>query len=441
LSEKKAEKGQAAHENESGDTIKRVAPPDTGSMTKTKTTRLILAIPLCFTMLVLWFAWSAFRTAPPLAAENLRGAGLSIATAIEQLAAADSSFRSLARYTTPDIAYFALLDTHNIIRFHTNAGLIGQPSPAVDQKTYPNGISEQREHLGTGEEVYLLRTRLRTANDDYLLVLALHTYRADQVIRRAKTGVTVVLALTVALWGLTLFAILMLRREERHHQEMQRREELARLGELGAVMAHEIRNPLAGIKGYAQLTETAQSLEQARSYADKIVTQSLRMESLVNDLLSFAGEDRGERQPTDVAALVRDSVAMIRMEAGPSCVVVVHTPHDTINAMMASDRIMQLLLNMLKNGLQAMPDGGTLRVELEHARSAAIITISDTGIGIPPEHIPHIFDPFWTSKARGTGLGLALCRKVAQEHGGSLTVTSTVGIGTTFAITLPLSVS
>jgi two-component system sensor histidine kinase HydH len=404
----------------------------------TKTTRLILAIPLCFTVLVIWFAWSAFRTAPPLAAENLRGAGLSIAAAIEQLTRADSSFRSLSHYSTPDVAYFALIDQHNIIRFHTNSGLIDQPSPAIDQKFLLNGISERREQLGTGEEVYLLRTRISSKSDEYLLVLALHTYRADQVIRRAQTGVSVVAALTAALWGLTLFAVLMLRREERHHREMQRREELARLGELGAVMAHEIRNPLAGIKGYAQLTETTDNLELARSYAGKIVTQSLRMEALVDDLLSFAREECGEKRPTDLAVLVHDSVALIRQEAESAGVVIIHAPHPEMKMLANPDRIIQLLLNLFKNGLQAMPDGGELRIELKDAKTTAIVTIADTGVGIPSENIPHIFDPFWTSKTRGTGLGLALCRKVAQEHGGRLALESTVGVGTTVTITLPL---
>ena len=109
-----------------------------------------------------------------------------------------------------------------------------------------------------------------------------------------------------------------------------------------------------------------------------------------------------------------------------------------MNALVAPDRIMQMLLNVLKNGLQAMPDGGKLHVELKDAASVAIIKISDSGVGIPPESIPHIFDPFWTSKARGTGLGLALCRKVVLEHGGSLTVESTLGVGTTFTATLPM---
>lgn len=406
----------------------------------TKASRLLIGIPICFTILVLWFAWSAYHAAPKLAAENLRGAGLTIAAAIEQLAVADSTFRSLARYSAPDVAYFALVDSQGVIRFHTNSALIGQTSLPVKQSSFHDGIFEQREQLGTGEEVYLIRTNIHPNHEQYLLVLALHTYRSDQVIRRAKAGVSVVVALTAALWGLTLFLLFMLRREERHRKEMNRREELARLGEMGAIMAHEIRNPLAGIKGFAQLIDSANDIDQARLYANKVVAQSLRMESLVNDLLLFAREERGELQPTDLAALVRDSVTMIQLEADPERVRILHTPTSSMKAMVASDRIIQLLLNLLKNGLHAMPHGGELRVELEETKSDAIIRVCDSGVGIPSENIPHIFDPFWTSKAQGTGLGLALCRKVAQEHAGNITVESKVGVGTTFTVTLPRAI-
>ncbi len=404
-----------------------------------KMARRAIGIPLSFTLLVLWFGWSAFQAAPPLAAENLRGAGLSISAAIEQLAVADPSFRSLSRYSTPDIAYFALIDRHGIVRFHTNPGLIGHPFRTTTPEKFPVGISEQRERLGTGEEVYLLRTEIHPDHDAYHLVLALHTYRADQVIRRARAGFSIVSALTLALWGLTAVVIFMLRREERHHREMQRREELARLGEMGALMAHEIRNPLASIKGFAQLVGTANNLEQARSYTDRIVAQSIRMESLVDDLLAFARDDQGERQATDLTALVHDCVTMIRIETDPKLVEVIHTTQTAITVMAAPNRIHQLLFNLFKNGIQAMPDGGVLRVELERNSSTAVLTVSDTGIGIPPENIPHIFEPFWTSKARGTGLGLALCRKVSQEHDGTLTVASSGGIGSTFTVTLPLA--
>jgi two-component system sensor histidine kinase HydH len=402
-----------------------------------KITRIIIGIPLCFTVLVAWFAWSAFRSAPPLAAENLRGAGLSISAAIEQLAVADASFRSLARYTTPDIAYFALVDRQGIVRFHTNPDLIGQPFSNDEKKPFPDGISEQREHLGTGEEVYLLRTKVHADHDEYHLVLALHTYRADQVIRRAKAGVTVVSALTSALWGLTLLLLFMLRREERHHREMNRREELARLGEMGAVMAHEIRNPLAGIKGFAQLVETAGDIEQARRHAGKIVAQSLRMEALVNDLLAFARDDQGERHITDLTTVIQECVALLRMEAAIQHVKIEVDAPSSLKVHAVVDRIVQLLLNLMKNAIQAMPDGGVLAIGLRQKKSFVHISVKDSGTGINPEHLLGIFEPFWTSKAQGTGLGLALCKKVAEEHGGSLMVESTVGLGTEFVVTLP----
>ncbi len=405
-----------------------------------RTTGLIVATALCFTLLVAWFAWSAFRAAPQLAAENLRGAGLSISAAIEQLAAVEPSFRPLARYSSPDIAYFALVDQAGVFRFHTNAGLIGTPySAAGAVNPTSDGISEQRERLGTGEEVYLLRTRIHPAHSEYLLVLALHTYRADQVIRRAGTGVSVVIALTLALWGLTGSVLFMLRREERHRQELQRREELARLGEMGAVMAHEIRNPLAGIKGFAQLIEATSDLAQARYYAGKVVTQSLRMESLVNDLLAFAREEQGQHEPTDLASLAADCVTLLQCEADSQQVTIEQETDGCITIPADSNRLMQLVLNLMRNGIQSMPEGGLLRLKLKSEPHRVQIIVSDTGIGIPPEHLVHIFDPFWTSKATGTGLGLALCRKITEEHGGSLTVESSVGSGTTFTVALPLA--
>jgi two-component system sensor histidine kinase HydH len=405
-----------------------------------RTTGLIVGTALCFTLLVVWFAWSAFRAAPQLAAENLRGAGLSISAAIEQLAAVEPSFGPLARYSSPDIAYFALVDQAGVFRFHTNSGLIGTPYNAASaDNPSSDGISEQRERLGTGEEVYLLRTRIHLAHSEYLLVLALHTYRADQVIRRAGTGVSVVIALTVALWGLTGFVLFMLRREERHRQELQRREELARLGEMGAVMAHEIRNPLAGIKGFAQLIESTTDLAQARHYAGKVVTQSLRMEALVNDLLAFAREEQGQHEPTDLAALAADCVTLLQCEADSQQVAIELETDGRSIVPADSNRLMQLVLNLMRNGIQSMPDGGLLCLKLRSEPRRVQLMVSDTGIGIPPEHLVHIFDPFWTSKATGTGLGLALCRKITEEHGGSLTVESNVGSGTTFTVALPLA--
>lgn len=405
-----------------------------------KTTRLFIAIPLGFTLLVAWFGWSALQAAPPLAAENLRGAGLASALAIEQLAVADPSFQSLSRYSTPDIAYFALIDRQGIVRFHTNRRLIGQARLEPDKERSPGGLSEGRERLGTGEEVYLLRTTIHAEPDEYLLTLALHTYRADQVIRRTQTGVTVISILTTILWGLTIGLYLLLRRGEEHHREMRRREELARLGEMGAILAHEIRNPLAGIKGFAQLLQRTESLEQGRSYAEIIVTQSLRMEALVNDLLALVRVDQGERQPTDLSRLVADCVTLLSLEAAKQQVTItVDGAASPISTSLVVERIIQMVLNLMKNAIQAMPEGGLLQIGLRQQQGCAYLTVSDTGHGIAPDELTQIFAPFWTSKATGTGLGLALCQKVAEEHGGSVRVESSVGLGTKFIVSLPLA--
>ncbi|MEI8356321.1 MAG: HAMP domain-containing sensor histidine kinase, partial [Deltaproteobacteria bacterium] len=201
---------------------------------------------------------------------------------------------------------------------------------------------------------------------------------------------------------------------------------------------HEIRNPLAGIKGFAQLVETSSNLEQARRHAEKIVIQSLRMEALVNDLLAFARDDRGELEMSDLPALIQDCAILLRPEAATQNVAIEVVVPAQLKAQVAVDRIIQLLLNLMKNAIQAMPNGGLLTVSLRVKGGIAELTVRDNGIGIQPEHLHHIFEPFWTSKAQGTGLGLALCSKVAEEHGGHLTVESTVGIGTEIVVKLPV---
>lgn len=400
-------------------------------------TSLILAVPVCFTLLVSWFALSAHRAAPHIATENLRGAGLSIAAAVEQLAVTDGTFRSLEKFTAPDLAYFALVDDHGVIRFHTSPQLFGSRWSGGGGGVAASGVEEWRERLGTGEIAYLLRTRVHAGGAVYRLVLALHTYRADQVIRRARAGVTVVTALTAAIWLLTVLLLFMVRRDERQRREMARRHELARLGEMGAVLAHEIRNPLAGIKGFAQLVLTARDLEQARRHADKIVTQSLRMEALVNDLLAYARDGQETRRSADLCDVLCECAALVQQEASAQGVRIdLDVPSHCLARVMV-DRLVQLCLNLMKNAVQAMPDGGVLTVQLRNEVKGCRILIRDTGEGIAPENLARIFEPFWTSKAQGTGLGLALCRKVAEEHGGTLTVTSTLGAGTEFVVVVP----
>ncbi len=399
-------------------------------------TRIITAIACGFTLFIGWFAWSMYTTARPIAEESLRGAALSIAAAVEHLAASDPSFAMLDGYASPDLAYLSVSDHSGIILFHTNGRLIKR---RLETPPPTNGFEERRVRLGTGEEAYLARMPLHAGGNEYLLTMALHTYRYDRVIRRAKTGVIVLASMVCAGWLLVIIISRYMRREEMHRLEMHHRQEMVRLGEMGALLAHEIRNPLGGIKGFAQLVEESDDAKRSAGFAAKIVVQASRLEALVNDLLAFVRMEKSARAPVDLAPLVEESAALVRHEAEEQRVAVTLSLAAGVVAPIMAERIEQLLLNLCKNGVQAMPDGGELRIELRRERNAAVIVVSDSGIGIRPEQMDHIFEPYWTSKAKGTGLGLALCKRIAEEHGGGIRVESVVNRGTAFKVELPLT--
>ncbi|GAC1472084.1 MAG: hypothetical protein PVSMB11_07750 [Desulfuromonadaceae bacterium] len=228
------------------------------------------------------------------------------------------------------------------------------------------------------------------------------------------------------------------RREEQHQLEMARRESLAQLGEMGAMLAHEIRNPLAGIKGYAQVIEKKPQDERNGGFAQRIVTETLRLETLVNDLLSYAKSDRESMATLNLTTLVSHVAVLLRQEAEHLQIKIICEYQEDIPIYGNRDRLAQVVLNVVKNAIQAMPDGGTVRITAAVAGRLATIRVDDNGHGISQEEMSRIFKPFFTTKARGTGLGLALCRKIVEEHDGKIAVQSAVGQGTSVSIIIPI---
>jgi two-component system sensor histidine kinase HydH len=167
------------------------------------------------------------------------------------------------------------------------------------------------------------------------------------------------------------------------------------------------------------------------------VSETLRLETLVNDLLAYAKSDPGSISTVNVREVIAHSAELLRHEADQLNVKVVYDCLDGILITGNEDRLSQLLLNLGKNALQAMPDGGTLRITAGTDSKKVMISVFDDGQGIRQEDMGRIFEPFFTTKARGTGLGLALCKKIVEEHGGKITVQSVVGEGTTVSMTIP----
>jgi len=401
--------------------------------------RIYLLTGIGISLFLVWFAVSNYRASRPIAEENLRGLAHSLASAIENIAVRDPSLQSLAEFHPADLAFFALISEKGTYLFHTNSDLIGTP---VENETFAhvirsNSTVESRVVLGTGEKAFEFYTPLYLPGETLALRLTLHTFRADAVIRRAEYNMIIIFTLLCVGWILLTIVYKFSRREERHQFEMSRRERLAQMGEMGAMLAHEIRNPLAGIKGYAQVIAKKPQDDRNAGFAQRIVVEVLRLENLVNDLLSYAGTDASPLAAVDFSELVQYTVALVRNEAEHQDVTITTECAEGLPVLGNRDRLGQVLLNLCKNALQSMPEGGSLRIKAGTSDTNVILAVSDTGHGIAPDDLERVFEPFFTTKARGTGLGLALCKKIIEEHGGTIRVESEMGKGTSIIILLP----
>ena len=227
---------------------------------------------------------------------------------------------------------------------------------------------------------------------------------------------------------------------ETQHQ-LRLTERVAELGTLAASMAHEIGTPMNVILGRAEMLMRQTDDERTKKGLAIITVQIDRITKLMNQLLAFARRGPPNFRPVDLREVVKNCLDAVEERLSQHCVQVVSEHDEDLPHIHGdSDLMMQVLLNLVLNAVQAMPERGTLRVAAVREGEQHIrLTVADTGHGIPPDVLPKIFEPFVTTKERGkgTGLGLTVVLGIVQEHGGSITVDSTPGQGTTFTLLLP----
>lgn len=234
-------------------------------------------------------------------------------------------------------------------------------------------------------------------------------------------------------------------RVERRTQQLRetqaqiiRAEKLAVVGRLAASVAHEVNNPLQAIDLQLQLIADE---GLARPASERLVTvqeELARIASIVQRLLDFQRPTPGERAPYRVSALLDDVLALADKQLQQHGVIVVRDEYaDLKPVLVVGDQIKQVFLNLVLNAVEAMPDGGQLRVCLEQSDGTITVAFTDTGAGIVPEVMHHLFEPFFSTKANGTGLGLAVSHEIVTGHGGSLEASSIPGEGSTFTVRLP----
>lgn len=228
--------------------------------------------------------------------------------------------------------------------------------------------------------------------------------------------------------------------ERLHRTQMSRAEHLATLGELATGLAHEIRNPLAGIAGVIEIIgRDLPTTSPARTVVKEVRQEISRINHIVTDLLQTARPHPPKVRKSDLNTTVEHAVMLGRQQAlAKSVDIVLHKSASPLEVEHDSDQIHQVLLNLLLNALQAIEANGKVAVTVKPNGSAAIVEVADNGRGIAPQHLPNIFRPFYTTKGDGTGLGLSLARRIVEDHHGRVDVASAVGHGTTFSVVLPL---
>jgi two-component system sensor histidine kinase HydH len=285
------------------------------------------------------------------------------------------------------------------------------------------------------------------------LVIELYPAIADELAAAGRRTLAIGIVAALALIALTVVLVRWSLGREAAVRAMEEARHLAALGQMSAVLAHEIRNPLASLKGNAQLL--AASLgdgEKTRGKADRVVDEALRLEHLTNDLLEFAREGQLHVAEVDPAELARDAAAAVA--AGRVRIAADDAPRSWP---LDPARMRQVLINLIENAVELSEEpveltiaraaeaaramswygGSGFAVAGARADRALLFAVADRGPGIPEGELARVFEPFFTTRTRGTGLGLAVARRLVELHGGTIRARTRDGGGTVFEVTVP----
>ena len=348
--------------------------------------------------------------------------------------------------------FVALLDSNLNVVAHTDPGRIGQQEkePLVLRAKVDGQLFSQIVESGRGKRYFevVKPVALDESNLGFLKIgLSLGSM---EVAWHNSLRAIITLGLAIVSAGILGMAAI-LHNQHSHMQEVKaleievlQRERLSALGNLAATVAHEIRNPLNAISmGLQRLKVEFQPTDDQEQYSrvtELMLGEVHRLNSIVEQFLSLARPLEIKPEALRVQDVLNELATLVEGEAQQSKVQIRVVAPPTLPPLKADrEYLRQTLLNLILNGLQAMPKGGTLTLKANTSNGNFLISVTDTGIGIAPENRRRIFEPYFTTKAKGSGLGLAIARRIIEAHGGTITVFSETDQGCCFQLVLPIN--
>lgn len=228
---------------------------------------------------------------------------------------------------------------------------------------------------------------------------------------------------------------------KRLEKELQRNERLAALGKMAAGVAHELRNPLSSIKGLAVLLKSNFSGPSKEAETAEILVKEVeRLNRSIGELLDYAKPGQLKQEAVSIEELIGKTVSLVQVDTESFGIAIkVDMEQNLPQVLVDTDKMNQVFLNLFLNAIQAMEQGGELTVGTKSDERTITVIIRDNGVGIEQENLGRVFDPYYTTKNDGTGLGLAMSAKIVEEHGGSIEISSGAGRYTEVRVVLPLT--
>ena len=369
--------------------------------------------------------WQNLRSVRTVADQSIENLAMALSLSAENALRTQkvTAYNEVGRlFSDRIVAYAFIVDREGRIVYHTNPSLIGsitENKEQIDDVFRSQKPAGHRTMLRTGVSAYQFNYRLRLAKErDEVLELVLNRSASDKVVAEAGQIWWTVAGILAGFWIIGFILAWTLIRYTNLQRELEERKRMALIGQMTAVLTHEIRNAIGGIKGFAQwVDEKTTAEDQRKTGLTMILKGTDRVEGLVNNLLIYSKEEAFTFTEFDLPGLVRE-VVDVRRTGWKGNVTITGESMALVTA--DHEKLERAILNGLRNAIEAMGDSGDLIVSITNKRHTTSISIEDTGPGIPEADLVRIFTPFFTTKTDGTGLGLAYSRKVVEGMGGQI---------------------